>query len=380
MRDVNGMTIGVATDPVMDGRKSMLAVGMNGQLLPQEHGYPVRVVIPGLYGYVSATKWVVDMELTTFGAFNAYWVKQRLVPAGADQDRVPHRRAEAPQHRGRGPGRRSPAWPGRSTPASRASRWASTASGTRRNSPRRTPSTPGGSGTTSGTLPPGMHTLQVRATDQTGYTQTARRAPDRAQRRDRIPHHPGHTWPEVLIRPADGAHPLCAPAAYLGPADRRPTRAGGQRARSAASRSSSASRLCALTTASQYGHAAAMPPTSGRYRGDWVRGIRPHDPVRDPGQPRHLRAEQLRIAGLPAVGDDQDDRAPGHAAAAVAVVELLDRGADPGSAGPVGRRLARLGQHRVRAGRGQRRRQPGQPGGEAEHLGPVLPAARPGRR
>jgi hypothetical protein len=70
------MTIGVATDPVLDGRKSMLAVGMNGQLLPAEHGYPVRAVIPGLYGYVSATKWVVDMELTTFGAFSAYWVKQ----------------------------------------------------------------------------------------------------------------------------------------------------------------------------------------------------------------------------------------------------------------------------------------------------------------
>jgi len=76
MRDAKGMTIGVATDPVMDGRNSMLAVGMNGQPLPAEHGYPVRVVIPGLYGYVSATKWVVDMELTTFGAFDAYWVKQ----------------------------------------------------------------------------------------------------------------------------------------------------------------------------------------------------------------------------------------------------------------------------------------------------------------
>ena len=76
MRDVNGMTIGVATDPVMDGRTSLLAVGMNGQLLPHEHGYPVRVVVPGLYGYVSATKWVVDMELTTFGAFDAFWVRQ----------------------------------------------------------------------------------------------------------------------------------------------------------------------------------------------------------------------------------------------------------------------------------------------------------------
>ena len=83
MRDVHGMTIGVATDPTLDGRDSMLAVAMNGQVLPQPHGYPVRVVIPGLYGYVSATKWVVDMEFTTFGAFSAYWVKQ--TPAWSQQ-------------------------------------------------------------------------------------------------------------------------------------------------------------------------------------------------------------------------------------------------------------------------------------------------------
>jgi DMSO/TMAO reductase YedYZ molybdopterin-dependent catalytic subunit len=83
MRDAGGMTIGVATDPVLDGRDALLAVGMNGQVLPQAHGYPVRVVVPGLYGYVSATKWVVDMELTTFGAFSAYWVKQ--TPAWSQQ-------------------------------------------------------------------------------------------------------------------------------------------------------------------------------------------------------------------------------------------------------------------------------------------------------
>jgi DMSO/TMAO reductase YedYZ molybdopterin-dependent catalytic subunit len=76
MTDVNGMTIGAAVDPVMDGRASLLAVGMNGQPLPQAHGFPVRVVVPGLYGYVSACKWVVDMELTTFGAYDAYWVKR----------------------------------------------------------------------------------------------------------------------------------------------------------------------------------------------------------------------------------------------------------------------------------------------------------------
>jgi DMSO/TMAO reductase YedYZ molybdopterin-dependent catalytic subunit len=83
MRDVHGMTIGVATDPTLDGRDSMLAVAMNGEVLPQAHGYPVRVVIPGLYGYVSATKWVVDMEFTTFDAFSAYWVKQK--PAWSQQ-------------------------------------------------------------------------------------------------------------------------------------------------------------------------------------------------------------------------------------------------------------------------------------------------------
>jgi DMSO/TMAO reductase YedYZ molybdopterin-dependent catalytic subunit len=76
MRDVNGMNLGVATDPVMDGRASLLAIGMNGQPLPQEHGFPVRVVVPGLYGYVSACKWVVDMQLTTFGAFDAYWTQR----------------------------------------------------------------------------------------------------------------------------------------------------------------------------------------------------------------------------------------------------------------------------------------------------------------
>jgi DMSO/TMAO reductase YedYZ molybdopterin-dependent catalytic subunit len=76
MRDVNQMNIGVAVDPVMDGRTALLAVGMNGQPLPQEHGFPVRVVVPGLYGYVSACKWVVDMEVTTFGAFSAYWVQR----------------------------------------------------------------------------------------------------------------------------------------------------------------------------------------------------------------------------------------------------------------------------------------------------------------
>jgi DMSO/TMAO reductase YedYZ molybdopterin-dependent catalytic subunit len=57
-------------------RNAILAVGMNGEPLPPEHGYPVRMVVPGLYGYVSATKWVVELEVTTFAAHSAYWTQR----------------------------------------------------------------------------------------------------------------------------------------------------------------------------------------------------------------------------------------------------------------------------------------------------------------
>jgi DMSO/TMAO reductase YedYZ molybdopterin-dependent catalytic subunit len=49
---------------------------MNGEPLPVEHGFPARMVVPGLYGYVSATKWVVDMEFNKFGDKQAYWLKR----------------------------------------------------------------------------------------------------------------------------------------------------------------------------------------------------------------------------------------------------------------------------------------------------------------
>jgi DMSO/TMAO reductase YedYZ molybdopterin-dependent catalytic subunit len=79
-KSVDGMTIGTPTAVVMDGRDAMLAVGMNGQPLPAEHGFPVRMVVPGLYGYVSATKWLVDIELTRFADNRPYWVRRGWAP------------------------------------------------------------------------------------------------------------------------------------------------------------------------------------------------------------------------------------------------------------------------------------------------------------
>jgi DMSO/TMAO reductase YedYZ molybdopterin-dependent catalytic subunit len=71
---VDGFTSGVPLVTVLDtNRDSLVAVAMNGTVLPTEHGFPARLVVPGLYGYVSACKWVVDIEVTTWAA-QAYWV------------------------------------------------------------------------------------------------------------------------------------------------------------------------------------------------------------------------------------------------------------------------------------------------------------------
>ena len=74
-RSVDGFTAGFPTSWAMDPeRKPMIAIGMNGRPLPVRHGYPARLIIPGLYGYVSATKWLSDIELTTWDAFDGYWI------------------------------------------------------------------------------------------------------------------------------------------------------------------------------------------------------------------------------------------------------------------------------------------------------------------
>ncbi|WP_051794685.1 molybdopterin-dependent oxidoreductase [Streptomyces sp. NRRL S-87] len=75
-RSVDGMTIGTPVETVMDGRDALLAIGMNGEPLPFAHGFPVRMVVPGLYGYVSACKWLAELRLTTFDAYDAYWVQR----------------------------------------------------------------------------------------------------------------------------------------------------------------------------------------------------------------------------------------------------------------------------------------------------------------
>ncbi|MGB9307037.1 MAG: molybdopterin-dependent oxidoreductase [Mycobacterium sp.] len=73
---IDGFTAGTPVQALTDGRDALLAVGLNGQPLPIEHGYPARLVVPGLYGYVSATKWVVELELTRFDRAQAYWTRQ----------------------------------------------------------------------------------------------------------------------------------------------------------------------------------------------------------------------------------------------------------------------------------------------------------------
>lgn len=73
-RSVDGFTAGTPTKALMDGRDAMIAVAMNGEPLPIAHGFPARMVVPGLYGYVSATKWLAELELTTFADFDAYWI------------------------------------------------------------------------------------------------------------------------------------------------------------------------------------------------------------------------------------------------------------------------------------------------------------------
>ena len=167
----DGFTTGTPVAACTDGRNAMLALGMNGQPLPIEHGFPVRMVVPGLYGYVSGCKWITDMELTTFDAFQSYW-QQRGWAAQAPvktQSRIDVPRADATVTAGR--------------VIVAGTSWAQ-----HRGVARVEVRADGGPWQTAElaadasidtwrmwrtvlTLAPGQHTLQVRATDATGTTQ-----------------------------------------------------------------------------------------------------------------------------------------------------------------------------------------------------------------
>ncbi|MFI1235001.1 molybdopterin-dependent oxidoreductase [Nocardia salmonicida] len=79
-RSIDGFTAGTPLAAVLGNPDALLAVAMNGEALPVAHGYPARMIVPGLYGYVSATKWVVDLELTRFDRAKAYWTQRDWAP------------------------------------------------------------------------------------------------------------------------------------------------------------------------------------------------------------------------------------------------------------------------------------------------------------
>lgn len=73
---VDGWNCGTPIEALTDDRGAMVAVAMNGEPLPAEHGFPARMIVPGLYGYVSATKWLAELEVTRFARFDAYWTER----------------------------------------------------------------------------------------------------------------------------------------------------------------------------------------------------------------------------------------------------------------------------------------------------------------
>ncbi|WP_244975934.1 molybdopterin-dependent oxidoreductase [Nocardia huaxiensis] len=176
-RSIDGFTAGTPLSAVLDGRDALLAIGMNGTPLPIAHGYPARLLVPGLYGYVSATKWVVDLEITRFDRTRAYWTDRgwsahapvktasridtpapfATLPAGpvtiAGVAWAPHRGIDTVEIQID------------DTPWQQATLATEYSPDTWRLWTYRWPATPG------------THTLRVRATDRTGHRQTDHRTP-----------------------------------------------------------------------------------------------------------------------------------------------------------------------------------------------------------
>ena len=176
---VDGWTAGSPTEVVMDpNRDTMLVYAMNREPLPIEHGFPVRVFVPGLYGYISATKWIVDMELTTFEKQTAYWVQEprswgRFGPIKT-MSRIdspgPFERVPADQVTCAGIAWAQPVGIERVEVRVDGGTWMPAELSTEVNTDTwrmwKLP-VPG--------LQPGLRTTEVRATDKSGYTQTSER-------------------------------------------------------------------------------------------------------------------------------------------------------------------------------------------------------------
>lgn len=94
-RSVDDFTVGFPTAAAFDGREALVAVAMNDEPLPFEHGFPARLVVSGLYGYVSATKWLSDIELTGWNDFDAYWIPRGWAKEAPIKT---HSRIDTPRH------------------------------------------------------------------------------------------------------------------------------------------------------------------------------------------------------------------------------------------------------------------------------------------
>ena len=175
-RSVDNFTVGFPTAAAFDGREALLAVGMNGEALPLEHGFPARLVVSGLYGYVSATKWISEIELTTWDAFDAYWVprgwsKEAPIKTQSRID-TPGGRIEAGEHYIAGVAWAPNVGIARVEVEVDTGGWQ--AAELTRTVCRKTPGCNGGCLYDFGT---GSHRIRVRATDATGFTQGENQVP-----------------------------------------------------------------------------------------------------------------------------------------------------------------------------------------------------------
>jgi DMSO/TMAO reductase YedYZ molybdopterin-dependent catalytic subunit len=176
-RSVDGFTTGFRTQIALDGREALVALGLNGSELPIKHGYPVRLVVPGLYGYVSATKWLSEIELTNWN-FDAYWIQRTWSKEGPIKTQS---RIDTVQDGAQIPSGKTPiggiAWaPHRGIEGVEVSTDGGASWNVARLAKQLSPDT-WRQYVYEWEARPGQYTLQVRATDGRGETQTATQTP-----------------------------------------------------------------------------------------------------------------------------------------------------------------------------------------------------------